>query len=525
MTFSKIFLVNISLLITLAYLFNLGYKYIFQHTSIKVKYGITIAIFILGGWLAMVFGLRIHDTLVDLRFVPLIVAVLVLPNPSAVAIIGFGIGAGRLFFGLDSMGWAGFVSMIVLGLVGAAMNYGLQRVSWKSVWKSTAAVIGLNIVFALNATLVYDITNNMDCWEYWYNIGIVAFPLRLILSGLFVFIIKDFRMEQQRVDDLRMMNMLLRRQTRALREAKQEVEDQAHELLQASKYKSEFLANMSHELKTPLNSIILLSQLIRDNDEDSYESEVIRYGDLIHAAGNDLLQLINDILDLSKVEAGKMDVVFEPVSTYDLVHMLHQQFQPVADQKKLDFEMKVAENVPGTIRTDALRVNQILRNLIVNAFKFTEQGSVKLHVGYEGGSAAIESGPQSSRRIRNWNPASWGRPAIRPLVPPRVVFSVADTGIGIDPDKQQLIFEAFRQEDGAINRKYGGTGLGLSISLQLSRLLGGSLKLQSSKGEGSTFMLYLPVRPAAAETEELELPQPPADGVKPRRRALICKPK
>lgn len=521
MTFSKTFLVNISLLITLAYLFNLGYKYMFQHTSAKVKYGLTIAIFILGGWLAMVFGLRIHETLIDLRVVPLIVAVLVLPRPQAILIIGFGIGIGRLFFGLDSMAWSGFISMSVLGIIGACMNLWLRRVSWPFVWKSIAAIIGVNIGFAINATIIYKITDNMSCWEYWYNIGMVAFPLRVLLSGLFVFIIRDFQREQQRVDDLRMMNMLLRRQTRALREAKREVEDQAHELLVASKYKSEFLANMSHELKTPLNSIILLSQLIRDNDDDSYESEVIRYGDLIHAAGNDLLHLINDILDLSKVEAGKMDVVFESVSTYDLVQMLQQQFQPLADQKNLTFELDIASTVPGTIQTDVLRVSQILRNLIVNAIKFTEQGGVKLNVRYEGGSAVIESGVYGVRRIRNWNPASWGRPVVRPSIPPQVAFTIEDTGIGIDSDKQQLIFEAFRQEDGAINRKYGGTGLGLSISLQLSRLLGGSLSLQSRKGEGSAFTLHLPVRPASAVLEE----QPQQDIAKEKRSFRIGRPK
>jgi two-component system chemotaxis sensor kinase CheA len=153
------------------------------------------------------------------------------------------------------------------------------------------------------------------------------------------------------------------------------------------------------------------------------------------------------------------------------------------------------------LQTDALRVNQILRNLLVNAFKFTEKGSVKLIVRVEGGSPTVEPGPHGRRRIRNWNPSSWGRPATRPLPPQRIAFTVTDTGIGIDSAKQQLIFEAFRQEDGAINRKYGGTGLGLSISLQLARLLGGSLTLRSAKGKGSSFTLHLPVRPPAAKTE------------------------
>ena len=162
----------------------------------------------------------------------------------------------------------------------------------------------------------------MTFYHYWHSIDMCVFPFRLVLSGLFIFIIRDFQKEQLRVDGLRTMNLLLRRQSRESRIAKREVEEKARELMLASKYKSEFLANMSHELKTPLNSIILLSQLIKDNEEERYEGEELRYADLINGAGNELLQLINDILDLSKVEAGKMDVFFEQVSLHDLIQIL-----------------------------------------------------------------------------------------------------------------------------------------------------------------------------------------------------------
>jgi two-component system chemotaxis sensor kinase CheA len=323
---------------------------------------------------------------------------------------------------------------------------------------------------------------------------------------------------------------------------------------------------MSHELKTPLNSILLMSQLISDNDDERYGMDEVRYGEIIHAAGTDLLQLINDILDLSKVEAGKMDIVIEPISSLDLVQMMQAMFQPLADQKSLAFNVEFAEDVPDTLYTDALRVNQIMRNLLFNAFKFTDQGSITLRVGVE--SAAEHENAAAKRRLRDWTSALYrGRPsnagiivrsgetttgrirkrvyaaAMMPAIsvlkrseaaakeevavaargeasgetaverhkelPPEtakrqrrpdaaagqwLTLAVEDTGIGIDEEKQHLIFEAFQQEDGAINRKYGGTGLGLSISLQLARLLGGSLSLSSEKGQGSTFILRLPIK-------------------------------
>ncbi|WP_308637681.1 sensor histidine kinase [Paenibacillus silvisoli] len=496
MTNAKALLANISLLIALAYLFDLGYRYLFQYASNRVKYSLTVGMFILGGWCAMLFGPRTSDLhLLDLRIAPLIVAVLVYPKPSVIPLIGLGIGIGRLFFGFDEAAIAGCLIMIFMGLACTWLSSWLRWKPWRFLWKSMITVISINALYALFITLMLIAFNLMAVGTYWLQFGIYALPFRVMLCALLVFIVSDFQKEQLRVDELRNMNMLLRRQTRELREAKREVEEKARELLVANKYKSEFLANMSHELKTPLNSIILLSQLMQESDESSrYSAEDVRYAELINGAGNDLLQLINDILDLSKVEAGKMDINIEPLSVEELVQTLHQQFLPVAGQKKLLFETEIAPSVPEAMQTDPLRINQILRNLLVNAFKFTESGSVKLVVKLDGG-VPLEPSALKKRTLRNWNPVSWGRSAGRILPPQRITFSIIDTGIGIEMEKQKLIFEAFQQEDGSINRNYGGTGLGLSISLQLARLLGGTLSLESRKGEGSRFTLRLPLMP------------------------------
>lgn len=515
MSNAKALLTNICLLIALAYLFDLGYRYLFQYASNRAKYMLTTATFILAGWMAMAFGTRTDGLyLLDLRFVPLIIAVLVLQEPLTIALIGFGIGVGRLFLGIDEAAIAACLNMTVVGLVSAWLCSYLRWKPWRFEYKSMVTVLAVNVLYALDTTLTLETLDLMPVGTYWREFGYYSFPIRLVLSMLLIYVVRDFQKEQQRVDELRTMNMLLRRQTRELREAKRDVEEKARELMLANKYKSEFLANMSHELKTPLNSIILLSQLLQESDGEGVSAEDVRYAELINGAGNDLLQLINDILDLSKVEAGKMDVYFEPLSTRELVQTLQEQYMPLASRKNLAFETEIAPNVPEVMQSDALRLNQILRNLLVNAFKFTEQGEVKLVVKLEGG-MPIETAALKKRRLRSWNPVAWGRPAMRLNSPQRVSFSIIDTGIGIELEKQKLIFEAFQQEDGSINRNYGGTGLGLSISLQLARLLGGTLSLVSQKGEGSTFTLYLPVTPPMTSSIALGdngQPEPPDKG-------------
>lgn len=254
-----------------------------------------------------------------------------------------------------------------------------------------------------------------------------------------------------------------------LNEAQQLLEDRARELERASQYKSEFLANMSHELRTPLNSSLILSKLLADNPAGNLSGEQVRYAESIYSAGNDLLTLINDILDISKVEAGMLEIRPEQMSVRRLVEALKTAFEPVAQNKGVGFEVELDAQMPTSFFSDRQRVEQILKNLLSNAFKFTEHGQVTLRLFLEDGQPS---------------------------------FAVRDTGIGIAAEQQELIFEAFRQADGAITRRYGGTGLGLSISRDLALLLGGTLSVTSQPGEGSTFTLRLPLeyQEAAAPT-------------------------
>lgn len=248
-----------------------------------------------------------------------------------------------------------------------------------------------------------------------------------------------------------------------------ELEEKAEQLALISKYKSEFLANMSHELRTPLNSLLILSKILSENKDGNLSSEQIRFANTIHSAGCDLLTLINDILDLAKVEAGKTPVWPQNINLKEVEAYLTQLFLPMAENKGVKFEIKMSENIPATIYTDGNRFQQILRNLLSNALKFTEKGSVTLE-GYAAPNLGQEDGSLKSM----------------------IAFSVKDTGTGIPKEKQKLIFEAFQQVDGTTNRKYGGTGLGLTISREISALLGGFVQLKSKVGEGSVFTLYLP---------------------------------
>ncbi|BBO31613.1 response regulator [Lacipirellula parvula] len=242
--------------------------------------------------------------------------------------------------------------------------------------------------------------------------------------------------------------------------AKDEVERQARDLELASQYKSDFLANMSHELRTPLNSSLILAKLLADNPNGNLSGEQVEYARTIQGAGNDLLTLINDILDLSKIESGHMEMQPEEVRLSQLAEGLQRMFKPIADQRQLEFTIAIQPGAPETIQTDPLRLEQVLKNLLSNALKFTEKGRVTLAISSQGQGEAA--------------------------------FAVSDTGIGIPSHQQAMIFEAFRQADGTTNRKYGGTGLGLSISRQLTRLLGGRIELASEPGKGSTFTVTLP---------------------------------
>ncbi|GGZ96932.1 HAMP domain-containing protein [Streptomyces echinoruber] len=264
-----------------------------------------------------------------------------------------------------------------------------------------------------------------------------------------------------------------------IEQARQELEARAQQLALASKYKSEFLANMSHELRTPLNSLLILAQLLAQNPSRNLTPKQVEYAQIIHSAGSDLLQLINDILDLSKVEAGKMDVSPERVPLKQLIDYVEATFRPMTTQKGLDFTVTTVAGAPADLLTDDSRLRQILRNLLSNAVKFTEQGGVELRIE----PAADEEVPQGVVRGG----------AV-------VAFRVKDTGIGIPEQHLETIFGAFQQADGTTSRKYGGTGLGLSITREIAHLLGGAVTVDSTPGVGSTFTLYLPVaRPDFAE--------------------------
>ncbi|HEV2480903.1 MAG TPA: HAMP domain-containing protein [Puia sp.] len=257
-------------------------------------------------------------------------------------------------------------------------------------------------------------------------------------------------------------------------EARRSLEEKAEQLTLTSKYKSEFLANMSHELRTPLNSLLILAQQLYENVEGNLSDKQIRYAKTIHSCGDDLIQLINDILDLSKIESGFITANISPVRFAEIASFVETTFKPISEARHLRFTIETDPRLPQSMETDLQRLNQILKNLLSNSFKFTEKGEVKLKI-YEAS--------------RNWKSGTSSLDEARQVVG----FAISDTGIGIPLEKQNIIFEAFQQAEGSTSRKYGGTGLGLSISRGLAELLGGTIELESIPGRGSTFTLFLPV--------------------------------
>ncbi|GAA4548270.1 HAMP domain-containing protein [Amycolatopsis samaneae] len=287
-----------------------------------------------------------------------------------------------------------------------------------------------------------------------------------------------------------------------IEQARQEIEERAQQLALASKYKSEFLANMSHELRTPLTSLLILAGVLAQNSTQNLTPKQVEFAKVIQSAGTDLLQLINDILDLSKVEAGKMDIHHEPFPLRQLVDYVRTTFQPLTAEKGLEFQVTVDQDVPGLLFTDEQRLRQVLRNLLSNAVKFTEEGGVELRV-----KLAEEDGQGTEN----------SSPAERELV----AFAVADTGIGIAEENLDSIFGAFQQADGTTSRKYGGTGLGLSISREVAFLLGGEIHAVSTLGEGSTFTLLLPVAPYTTEPSVAGQDRSGGTDQPGRRRVLV----
>ncbi|MBX9851118.1 MAG: HAMP domain-containing protein [Cytophagaceae bacterium] len=261
---------------------------------------------------------------------------------------------------------------------------------------------------------------------------------------------------------------------KVIEEARKSLEEKAEQLTLTSKYKSEFLANMSHELRTPLNSLLILAQQLYENPDGNLSDKQVSYAKTIYSCGDDLIQLINDILDLSKIESGYISIHFSKVRFTDVTGFVQTTFKPISEAKHVRFNVKVEDGLPETFETDMQRLNQILKNLLSNAFKFTEKGEVALRIF------------ESHHSWKGWNPGLENAKRV-------IGFAISDTGIGIPKDKQGIIFEAFQQAEGSTSRKYGGTGLGLSISRGLAELLGGTIELESEVERGSTFTLYLPM--------------------------------
>jgi signal transduction histidine kinase/DNA-binding response OmpR family regulator/CHASE3 domain sensor protein len=292
---------------------------------------------------------------------------------------------------------------------------------------------------------------------------------------------EELRVQQE---ELLQANGELEERTRLIEEKNQlitqrniEIQAKAEELEISTRYKSEFLANMSHELRTPLNSILLLSRLLSENNEANLSNDQVEYAKVIQSSGKGLLSLIDEILDLSKIESGKMDLEYNDVSLKEFLNEIEKLFKPVADEKSIEFKINIAPDLPAKIETDKLRLGQVIRNLLSNALKFTSHGYVHLNIT----KAADKEG--------------------------FIAFTVKDTGIGIAANKQALIFEAFQQEDGSTRRKYGGTGLGLSISRQLAKLLNGDIMLYSEQGNGSEFTLVIPAAKILVPASQKALPE------------------
>jgi HAMP domain-containing protein/CheY-like chemotaxis protein/GAF domain-containing protein len=302
---------------------------------------------------------------------------------------------------------------------------------------------------------------------------------------------------EQKAQQLEERNVEVERKNQEIEQARRALEEKATELALASKYKSDFLANMSHELRTPLNSILILGQQLADNPDGNLAPRQVEFARTIHSAGTDLMNLISDILDLSKIESGTVTVEAEEVVLSSLQEVVVRPFRHEAEDRHLSFEVEIDPKLGRSVVTDAKRLQQVLKNLLSNAFKFTEQGGVRLNI------YSAKSG---------WSPEH----PVLSSASGVVAFEVSDTGIGIPLEKQRIIFEAFQQADASTNRRFGGTGLGLAISRELSQLLGGEIQLKSAPGAGSTFTLYLPLKyagPPAAASSTMAAPASAAGAV------------
>lgn len=461
----KSFFINLSILVTFSYLFNLAFKHIFAHASWRLRQVAMVVIFILAGWLSMIFGVQAAEfALFDLRAVPIIFGVLVFRDPRPLIIIGLGIAASRYTVtGITSTAVTGSINIVMLGIVGALLVSLFNRKSWDYRFKAFLSIFIVNTAQVSGIALFGAVPREL----YLQEIAPFTYPTGILVSAFFVFIMRDFYKEQMRGEEIFRKHTILQKQTTELQHAKVSLEQKAVQLQQSSRYKSEFIANMSHELKTPLNSILLMSELIKDAEEEECAVNTKAATD-IHEAGSELLQIIEDILDLSRLEAGKVELAIEPASLQELSQLLYYQHQEYLQEKGLSFKIELPPGMSDTIETDIFRLNQLIRILLLHACKHTAEGSITFSI-------------QPDSRL------GW------------IILRLEDTGAGM-PQEHQLLLQALQDNNPALLHAIGSGGLGLSVCQQLTGLLGGTLSYSSLDGAGNSFSIHLPIEPTAPET-------------------------
>lgn|GEM_PF-4835596 len=477
-SFLRIFFINVSTMMTLLYLASLLYKYLIYKWSSRWKEALFVMLAIACGWTTMRFGFHFSDTvLIDLRFLAVIVAPLLVRNRLSIFIVGLGVGLARLSFGLNEAAVVGCLNVVAMSLLVILILWLARRRRWSELRKMSVIVLAVNV----GNVLIIALFGVIPRQHYLVDIAPGTFLLSMLLSFAFMFILREFISEDRRKQKLAIYTARLEKQYRISEEkgrslelAKREMEAMYSQVEAASRYKTEFLSNMSHELRTPLNSVLVLAQLLEENVGGRLTDEEVGYARIIHHSGKELLGLINDVLDLSKIEAGRLELDRSVFSVRELLSHMEELFRPIAVRKRLAFTLHTGADVPEYLHTDEQRLKQIVSNLLSNALKFTGEGHVRF---------AVTRVPEGEL-----------------LAEGGLAFEVEDTGIGIASDKQEAIFDAFFQADGSISRSYGGTGLGLSIAKQFALLLGGDIKLESKEGAGSRFTLLLPW-PALVTTE------------------------